>query len=355
MSGRPEKRSGRGYLGVWDPTGGEARRGSGLPIEGGAEQVNVLVRAGGRVWGVDSERLPEALQESEMVWIDLVRPRERARVILGEVLRLNPLTVEDCLSPLRMPKVDLFDGGAFIAGFAARVEGGEPVRLSAMEVDLVFGERWLVTVRDGPLEEVRSRIEERLGSPAGIGAPGAELAYCALDTLVDGHLPVLVQAATAAERLESALDPSHERASLGALENLISMKRDLQAFRRLAVAQQEVIRRLGRSFREQRDYLSDVSDNQREAVDMADATRDYVDGAIEAYRMRRDERSELGIRRLTVLAALLGPLSVLAGWYGVNFKYLPGQDNPAGFWVFIAVQLVFVLVSALYLRRRGLL
>ncbi|WP_273841672.1 magnesium transporter CorA family protein [Rubrobacter calidifluminis] len=355
MPGRPVKRAGRGHLGVWDPTGGEARRGSGLPVEAGEEEISILARAGGRVWEVEAEGLAGTLREAEMVWIDLLRPHDRSRAILEEVLELAPLTVEDCLSPLRMPKVDFFGGGAFVAGFAARLEGDGPVRLSAVEVDLVFGESWLVTVRDGPLEEVRARIGQRLASPAGTGTPGAELAYRALDALVDGHLPALVRVAAAAEELESSLDPTRERASLGALEALISMKRDLQAFRRLAVAQQEVIRRLGRSFREQREYLSDVSDNQREAVDMADATRDYVDGAIEAYRMRRDERSELGIRRLTVLAALLGPLSVLAGWYGVNFKHLPGQDNPAGFWVFIAVQLVFVLVSALYLRRRGLL
>jgi magnesium transporter len=88
---------------------------------------------------------------------------------------------------------------------------------------------------------------------------------------------------------------------------------------------------------------------------MADATRDYVDGAIEAYRARRDERSEIGIRRLTVLAALLGPLSVLAGWYGVNFKYLPGQNDPAGFWIFVGIQLAFVAVAGTYLHRRGLL
>lgn len=88
---------------------------------------------------------------------------------------------------------------------------------------------------------------------------------------------------------------------------------------------------------------------------MADAVRDYIEGAVEAYRMRRDERSEAGIRRLTVLAGLIGPLSLLTGIYGANFANIPGTDTPWGFWVFLGAQAAFLVAAALYLRGRGLL
>lgn len=346
----------RGYLGVWDPTGGETREGSGLPVEAGSEEIRILARLDGReVREIPLEKLESPLEEAEAIWIDLLRPQERSNTLLEGVLYLNPLTVEDCLSPLRMPKVDVFSsGGAFVAAFAARAEREEWTQLRAVEVDLVVGENYLVTVRDCPVSEVQERLQKRLASPLSENSSGEELLYEALDALVDGHLPALVGVAEASEELEGALDPTNQRASIGALENLISLKRDLQAFRRLAVAQQEIIRRIGRAS-PLRDYLSDAADNQREAVDMADATRDYVDGAIEAYRMRRDERTEVGIRRLTVLAALFAPLSLLAGIYGVTFRHLPGASDPVGFWIFIGVQAVFVVVAAIFLHRRGLL
>ena len=88
---------------------------------------------------------------------------------------------------------------------------------------------------------------------------------------------------------------------------------------------------------------------------MADATRDYVDGAVEAYRMRRDERSGRGIRRLTVLAAVLGPLTLISGIYGANFEVIPGAGSPYGFWVFVAAQVSFLVLAVWYLGRRGLL
>ncbi|WP_047863937.1 magnesium transporter CorA family protein [Rubrobacter aplysinae] len=278
-------------------------------------------------------------------------------------LGLGPLVVEDCLSPLRMPKMDASGGGAFVAAFAVRLDRETPpAHLRAVELDLVIGENYLVTVRDGPVREIEEGLELRLRSmgdeawSAGCGGgSGERLAHAALDALVDGHLPGLVSVATTAEELEEGLDPRNERASTAALENLILLRRDLSAFRRLAVAQQESLKRLGRWPRSQRGRLSDVADNQREAVDMGDATRDYVDGAVESYRMRRDERSEVGIRRLTVLAGIIGPLTLLAGWWGANFESIPGSGSEWGFTIFVGVQLVFVALAVWLMSRRGLL
>ena len=90
-------------------------------------------------------------------------------------------------------------------------------------------------------------------------------------------------------------------------------------------------------------------------IEMADATRDVIDGVIEAYRMRRDERTGSGVRRLTVLAAVLGPLSLLAALYGVNFRDIPGIDNPGGFYIFVGVLALVAVIALVVLRRRGLL
>lgn len=356
----------KGYLGVWDPTGGEVREGSGLPVERGAEEIRLRCLSpdeGLRELG--RGELDAALADGGCgVWIDLLRPREESRGLLSGGLGLGPLVIEDCLSPLRMPKMDAFDGGAFVAAFAVRLDREDAVRahLRAVEVDLVVGESYLVTVRDGPVREIEEGVERRLGrsgearwTEAYEGGYGERLAHAALDSLVDGHLPALVSAAAAAEELEESLDPRRERASTAALESLILLRRDLSSFRRLAIAQQESLRRLGRWSHGLRGHLSDVADNQREAVDMGDATRDYVEGAVESYRMRRDERSEVGIRRLTVLAGIIGPMTLLAGWWGANFENIPGAGSQWGFTVFVGVQILFAVLAVWFMVRRGLL
>ena len=71
--------------------------------------------------------------------------------------------------------------------------------------------------------------------------------------------------------------------------------------------------------------------------------------------MRRDERIGGGIRRLTILAALFGPLSLLAGIFGANFNEMPGTDSQWGFYIFVLVELVLAAASIVILRRRRLL
>ena len=70
--------------------------------------------------------------------------------------------------------------------------------------------------------------------------------------------------------------------------------------------------------------------------------------------MRRDERSDAGIRRLTILAGIIGPLTLLNGIYATNFN-TPGTEALWGFWAFIGIQFIFLILAVLYFRRRGLL
>jgi magnesium transporter len=343
----------------------ETEQGSGLwsdeLSDGAAERarIRILSRpATGHDRGraIEIEALETAISSGELVWVDLFRPQTSASPLLGDSLQLGPLTVEDCLLPVRMPKLDTLPDGAFAAAFAIDIEEGDEPRLRASPVSMVIGPRYLVTVRRAPIPEVSNRLNAILNVEAQVPElSGPALAHAALDALVDRHLPTTVRAAELAEDLEELLDPRFERESMAALERLIVLRRDLLAFRRLGVAQQEVLRRLGRIFPELRAYLSDVADDQREAIDTAAATCDYIDGAIEAFRVRRDARTEQGIRRLTVLAAIFGPLSLTTALWGSNFQSIPGTNTQWGWYAFVVVQVIFVVGAVIYYRRRRLI
>jgi magnesium transporter len=358
---RRDPRSERGRAGVWELLDGRPRDRGGAGTAPQQERIRILTRpasAAGQISQISPGELAKSIQDERLlVWIDILHPREEAAAILKDGVGLLPLTLEDVMAPLRMPKVDVLgDAQAFVAAFGLRLEEDDEPRLRAVEVDVLVGPGWLVTVRHGPVPELEARLDAQLRSDAALtGHAGAALAHAGLDAIIDGHLPIMLRTADLADRLEDLLDPRSRQSSLAALESLIVLRRDLLAFRRLAVAQQEVLRRLQRLDPDLGAYFSDVGDNEREAIDMADATRDYIDGAIEAFRMRRDERTESGIRRLTVLAAVLGPLSLLTGLYGVNFREIPGTENPWGFYIFVAVELALAALAIWLLRRRGLL
>jgi magnesium transporter len=286
------------------------------------------------------------------------RPGPGASAMLHDAFGLSPLTIEDCTAPLLMPKLDeLEDGNIFVAAFALELTpGSDGPRLRAAEVALVVRDNCLITLRDHDVAKLGDRLQFELSADGDRPErAGPVLAHTALDTLVDVQLPVMIRTSVLAEELDDRLDLKDERSSLAAMEALIVLRRDLLAFRRLAVAQGEVIRRLARAYPDVRTHFLDVADNQREAIGTVDATCDYIDGAIEAYRLRRDERVEYGIRRLTILTGVLGVLAVIATLWGLNFSHTPGADHPYGWWIFTVAQTLLALLVLLILRRRGML
>jgi hypothetical protein len=176
------------------------------------------------------ELAPEDLERSiaagDLVWIDIV-PGTATEMLLDTRLHLGPLTIEDCLVPLRMPKLDpLPGGGAFVAVFPVRlVEGFEP-RLRMSAVPIVVGPRYIVTVQREPTLELSLRLEAAFNGDIPLVEPsGAALAHLAVDALVDRHLPVMLRTAEVAEELEERLNPQSERDSLDALDRLIILRR----------------------------------------------------------------------------------------------------------------------------------
>lgn len=251
-----------------------------------------------------------------------------------------------------MPKLDLLpDGGAIVILFALRLEEGDEPRLHASPVGFLIRERYLLTTHRAPIDSIENRLRDALHDPE---ASGPRLAALAIDALVDEHLAVTLRSAELAEELEEQLDPDDELQSLVTLERLIILRRDLLAVRRLGVAQQEVLRRLARHFPAEAPMLEDVITNQREAIETATAVCDYIDGAIEAYRLRREARTEIGIRRLTVLASLFGVVSIVMGLWGVNFVGIPGSESRWGWFVFVGALLALLALGIWYVRRRGL-
>src|SRR6185436_4631999 len=72
--------------------------------------ITVLVHRGGksqRVESVDPAWLaPEA---PEKVWVDIELPEPAARDLLQQTFKLHELSLEDALSAIHHPKIELFD------------------------------------------------------------------------------------------------------------------------------------------------------------------------------------------------------------------------------------------------------
>lgn len=83
--------------------------------------------------------------------------------------------------------------------------------------------------------------------------------------------------------------------------------------------------------------------------------RDYIFQIRETYRTDIAVRQNRSMNFLTVISALFMPLTLIAGWYGMNFQYMPELKSPYGYSAVIAVSCVIVIGEILYFKKKNIL
>ena len=87
--------------------------------------------------------------------------------------------------------------------------------------------------------------------------------------------------------------------------------------------------------------------------------RDIVTGQREYVMQLRDlMQSQLDVRQnrimtlLTVVTSIFLPLTLIAGWYGMNFRYMPELEWRYSYPVVIVISIVIVIVCLVWFKRK---
>ena len=254
-------------------------------------------------------------------------------------LRFDALSVRDAVADRDLPKVDDFGHHLLVV-----LHGLRDDLVETYEVDCFVTARHVVTVRRFPspaLDALWDRMQE---SP--------ELAAGGVDTLVDRLADVLTR------RLLSVLNEFDARVddligqALAAdprlLSELTAVRTDLAAVRRVVHPQREALDLLRHSTSPLisaagRRRFSDVFDVAARTAQGLDAARASLAEILDAYRGAEARMATDVTKVLTVYAAIMLPLSLVAGFYGMNFQNLPGIGSD---WGWVVVALVMVAIAA---------
>ena len=70
----------------------------------------------------------------------------------------------------------------------------------------------------------------------------------------------------------------------------------------------------------------------------------------EMYQSQIDIRQNKIMQFLTVVTTVFMPLTLIAGWYGMNFINMPELQSPYGYWIIIAVSIATILIEIWYFK-----
>jgi magnesium transporter len=86
--------------------------------------------------------------------------------------------------------------------------------------------------------------------------------------------------------------------------------------------------------------------------DMASFVRDYAVQLREYYESQMDLRQNRIMTILTVITSIFMPLTLITGWYGMNFRYMPELNMPWAYPAVLGLCVVIVAVCLIIFRKK---
>ncbi len=332
------------------------------------------------------DRLGEALaNRAVVVWLDIQDPAEEDIALLRDVFGFHPLAIEDAIRSHERPKVDAYGltlprsssepgeapavdqhaapveslgpGQYYFVVFYAAAYDQEQARIETKAINLFIGSHYLVTVHMGPSQHVSSTLERWRAPKSPLGHRIGALTYTLLDAIVDDYFPIMDQVAERVEELEDTIFVHFDES---AIEMIFGLKRDLLSLRRVVAPEREVLNVLLR--RElpavrSRDivYLQDLYDHLVRVIDNIDTYRDLLSNALDSYLSLQSNKLNQIVKLLTIGSILLMSAALIAGIYGMNFKYMPELDEPWGYpWALGLMAAVWIVLILIFRRRKWL-
>ncbi len=263
-----------------------------------------------------------------------------------------PLTAEDVLEgDLQFGVESRADGFALLCS-AVRCEG-HPL---FARVAVFARERQVLVWCPEPVADLQRMMETWERMAMEVGESSGEVVYSVLDTVIDTYFPAMD---TMHERL-AALEDDVLQGSTSALAEVVSLKRDLSMIRRHVVPLRESVNsllRVGRSLITEARYpeYQDLYNHCLRVTESIDMAKDMVTGLMDVQLNMVSNRLNDVMRTLTVISTVLMTSTLIAGIYGMNFRYMPELYQRWGYPASLGLMLVAGFGIYFWFKKMGFL
>ena len=299
----------------------------------------VAYAEGRRVGDISIPDISEALkQPGVFVWIGLHDPAPELLKQIQHEFCLHDLAVEDAQAAHQRPKLEQSGNSIFVV-LRPAILTTDQQRVELGETHLFVGPRYIVSIRHGNTPSytaVRTRCES---TPAHmVKGPGYVL-YAVMDFIVDQYFPVLDHLGDQLERLEDEI--FSDEFDRNTVQQIYDLKRNLVEVKRAVSPLVDVCNRLVRFDiplipEDTRPYFRDVYDHAIRINEQVDTLRELLTSALEAHLSLTAVNQNDAMKKLAGWAAIIGVPTMVAGVYGMNFKFMPELEWRYGYPVVVA-------------------
>src|SRR5262245_22266777 len=304
--------------------------------------ASVAYADGRRVGDVAIADISDVLKKPDVfVWVGLLDPAPELLEQIQQEFCLHDLAVEDARLAHQRPKLEQYGDSIFVV-LRPAVWSEEEHRVVLGETHLFVGPQYVVSVRHGSSASyapVRARCE---ATPQLLNKGPGFVLYAIMDFVVDHYFPIV-------ECLEDELETLEDRIfgetfNRDTTRRIYELKRDLLEVKRAVSPLVDMCNRLVRFDldvipEDTRPYFRDVYDHAIRINEIVDNLRELLTSALEANLSLISVAQNDAMKKLAGWAAIFAVPTMIAGIYGMNFKWMPELETPLGYPVVMGVML----------------
>lgn len=178
--------------------------------------------------------------------------------------------------------------------------------------------------------------------------------YDFLEQIVDNDLSLMERYEVELDRIEDTIVSSQGQGDLVRVNEIRSDIRELLVhYEQIIDMTQELEENENGFFSEENlRYIHLFMNLMARRHDTAVSLRDHTMQVRDLYNAQLEVRQNRTMTLLTVITTIFMPLTLIAGWYGMNFRYMPELESHLGYPVVIAVSAAIVVFCLILFRKK---
>ncbi|MEA4849516.1 MAG: CorA family divalent cation transporter [Clostridiaceae bacterium] len=276
----------------------------------------------------------------------------------NDFFKFHNSTVEECLSPGQNPRLEVYDEFSFgvINMMDRDTSSSEGLRLTAKEMDFYITPKYLILVAKPPnklINDVKKEVLENANASNNYVVNLSKILYILLHRLTSIDNVVLkdieARIALLEEQVMEDIRKDFTKEIIGLRKQLLFLKRYYEPLLDIAEGLEE--NENGLIEEGALKYFGVLKNRIERLNNNVLHLRDYVTQVREAYQAQVDISLNHIMKMFTVITAVFLPLTLIAGWYGMNFKYMPELSWVYGYPFVFVLSAAVAAISLIYFKK----
>jgi len=297
--------------------------------------------------------LVDLLAEDEFdYWLEIESATSDELTSLVGTQVQHPFMMEDILDLGHSTLIDLYSDAIYIE-FPTNMDKSD---VGMGFLSIILTPHLISTIRRGNItgmQKLVKRFENEIRPPV---ARIFAVLYYILDYFIDQNMQLTLKLRSRIRSLEKEFvdDPSTIEVT-----QVAELQRDIVGLISIAEDQRYCVKSLENmhvpalDFGENRAYIRDLTSNAEQVLRVLGRTEERLKSLYGSYQLTMNDANERRLRMLTVISAVFLPLTLITGFFGMNFRGMFLLETTYGIWLAITAMAIVLLFMLAYFYRKG--